>query len=205
MSGPTTVVAADLGGTTIKAARINTQGIAEETLRVPTPVRAGSETVLAAVAETAAMLTRPGTVAVGLCAPGLIDRAAGAVRFAGNIKPYDAPLARTVADRTHLPVTFEHDVRAATLAEQRLGRGNGCQDLLVVVLGTGMAAGIVNDGILTSGYRRSGKDAESAADVTARLKTDPATAGVWADATDALGSALAMTTVLSRRSSWLGA
>ncbi|WP_316762463.1 ROK family protein [Streptomyces herbicida] len=236
MGDSSTVVAVDLGGTTIKAARINAQGGAEERLRVPTPAGDGSEAVLAAVAETAAALTRPGTVAVGLCAPGLIDRATGVVRFAANLRLYDAPLARTVADRTRLPVTLEHDVRAATLAEQRLGSGNGCRDLLVVVLGTGVAAGIVSGGVLIGGaqamagefghicvhadgelcqcgqrgcveayaaaravvdrYRRHGKHADSAADVTARLKCDPAAAGVWAEATDALGRALAMTTVL---------
>lgn len=236
MSRPANVVAVDLGGTTIKAARFNAQGVAEESLRLATPSSQGPEAVVAAVVRAAAALVRLGTKAVGLCAPGLIDDAAGVVRFASNLGLRDTPLAAAVADRLRLPVTLEHDVRAACLAEQRLGLGTGVQDLLVVVLGTGVAAGIVSNGRLVRGtsgfagefghipvhadgehcacgqhgcleaylsasalvrrYRRTGGTADNAADITARLKTDPDAAQLWAEGTDALGRALVTSTVL---------
>ncbi|TQK42422.1 glucokinase [Streptomyces sp. SLBN-118] len=236
MRRPAHVVAVDLGGTTIKAARFNAQGVAEETLRLATPFSEGPEAVVAAVVRAATTLVRLGTAAVGLCAPGLIDDAAGVVRYASNLGLRDTPLTAAVADRLRLPVTLEHDVRAACLAEQRLGLGTGIQDLLVVVLGTGVAAGIVSSGRLLRGdkgfagefghipvhadgelcacgqhgcleayvsasalvrrYRRAGGIAENAADVTARLKTDPDAARLWAEGTDALGRALVATTVL---------
>ncbi|MER8012507.1 ROK family protein [Streptomyces sp. NPDC094149] len=236
MSTTSSVVAVDLGGTTIKAARLTVQGIAEETLRLPTPIKEGPEAILNAVAETAAALTRPHTAAIGLCAPGLVDSASGTIRFAANLQLRDAPLARQVTERTGLPVTLEHDVRAAALAEHRLGRGKELKDLLVIVLGTGVAAGIISGGHLIHGahsmagefghmsvqqdgelcdcgqhgcveayagaravvrrYCRAGRQALTAADVTARLETDHAAARVWDEATDALGRALASTTVL---------
>ncbi|MEV6655126.1 ROK family protein [Streptomyces sp. NPDC051219] len=236
MSRPANVVAVDLGGTTIKAARFNAQGVAEETLRLATPSCEGPEAVVAAVVRAATTLVRLGTAAVGLCAPGLIDDAAGVVRLASNLGLRQTPLAAAVADRIRLPVTLEHDVRAACLAEQRLGLGAGVQDLLVVVLGTGVAAGIVSNGQLVGGaqgfagefghipvhadgelcacgqhgcleayvsasalvrrYRRTGGIADNAADITARLKTDPDAARLWAEGTDALGRALVTTTVL---------
>lgn len=151
MSRPANVVAIDLGGTTIKAARFNAQGVTEESLRLATPSSEGPDAVVAAVVRTATALVRLGTRAVGVCAPGLIDDAAGVVRFASNLGLRDTPLAAAVADRLCLPVTLEHDVRAACLAEQRLGLGTGVQDLLVVVLGTGVAAGIVSNGQLVRG------------------------------------------------------
>ncbi|MFI1400420.1 ROK family protein [Streptomyces sp. NPDC020681] len=151
MSRPTDVVAVDLGGTTIKAARFDAQGVAEETLRLATPSSEGPEAVVAAVVRAAADLVSPSTAAVGLCAPGLIDAAAGVVRFAANLGLRETPLAAAVADRVRLPVTLEHDVRAACLAEQRLGLGGDVRDLLVVVLGTGVAAGIVCNGQLVGG------------------------------------------------------
>jgi glucokinase len=236
MARPANVVAVDLGGTTVKAARFNAQGAVEETLRLATPSSEGPEAVVAAVVRAATALVRPGIAAVGLCAPGLIDDAAGVVRYASNLGLRDTPLAAAVADRLCLPVTLEHDVRAACLAEQRLGLGAGVRDLLVVVLGTGVAAGIVSNGQLVRGdkgfagefghipvhadgepcacgqhgcleaylsasalvrrYRRTGGIAENAADVTARLKTDPDAARLWAEGTDALGRALVTTTVL---------
>lgn len=151
MSRPADVVAVDLGGTTIKAARFNAQGVAEETLRLATPSSEGPEAVVAAVVRAADGLVRPGTAAVGLCAPGLIDADAGVVRYASNLGLRETPLAAAVAHRLRLPVTLEHDVRAAGLAEQRLGLGAGVHDLLVVVLGTGVPAGIVSNDRLVRG------------------------------------------------------
>ncbi|MFG3309698.1 ROK family protein [Streptomyces wuyuanensis] len=236
MTRPAHVVAVDLGGTTIKAARYGAHGIAEESLRIPTPTRKGPDTVVAAVVQAATALVRPDVRSVGLCAPGLIDTDAGIIRFAANLGLRDTPLAAAVADAVRLPVTLEHDVRAACLAERQLGLGADVNDLLVVVLGTGLAAGIVSGGRLIRGasgtagefghipvhangelcacgqrgcaeayaaasalvrrYRRTGSSADTAADITARLDTDPDAARVWAEATDALGRALVTSTVL---------
>ncbi|MEU0397247.1 ROK family protein [Streptomyces sp. NPDC006208] len=151
MSRPADVVAVDLGGTTIKAARFDAQGVTEETLRLATPSSEGPQAVVAAVVRAATALVRVRTAAVGLCAPGLIDAGAGVVRYAANLGLRDTSLAAAVADRLRIPVTLEHDVRAACLAEQRLGLGADVQDLLVVVLGTGIAAGIVSNGQLVEG------------------------------------------------------
>ncbi|MEV4333373.1 ROK family protein [Streptomyces sp. NPDC049597] len=236
MTRPAHVVAVDLGGTTIKAARYDAHGTAEETLRLPTPSSKGPDAVLAAVVHVATALVRPGVRAVGLCAPGLIDTDAGIVRYAANLGLRDTPLAAAVVDAVHLPVTLEHDVRAACLAERQLGLGAGVNNLLVVVLGTGLAAGIVSDGRLIRGatgiagefghipvhadgelcacgqrgcveayaaagalvrrYRRTGNTADTAADITRRLDTEPAAARIWAEATDALGRALVTSTLL---------
>ncbi|MGW4169618.1 ROK family protein, partial [Streptomyces chartreusis] len=81
MTRPAHVVAVDLGGTTIKAARYDAHGIAEATLRLPTPSAQGQDAVVAAVVQTATALTRPGVRAVGLCAPGLINTETGVVRY----------------------------------------------------------------------------------------------------------------------------
>ncbi|MBT2393955.1 ROK family protein [Streptomyces sp. ISL-1] len=151
MTRPAHVVAVDLGGTTIKAARYNPHGTAEEILRLPTPSPNRPDAVVAAVVQAATALVRPGVRAVGLCAPGLIDTDAGIIRFAANLGLRNTPLAAAVADAVRLPVTLEHDVRAACLAERQLGLGAGVSNLLVVVLGTGLAAAIVSDGRLIHG------------------------------------------------------
>ncbi|MFD5016241.1 ROK family protein [Streptomyces chartreusis] len=236
MTRPAHVVAVDLGGTTIKAARYDAHGIAEETLRLPTPSAQGQDAVVAAVVQTATALTRPGVRAVGLCAPGLINTETGVVRYAANLGLRDASLAAAVAEAVSLPVVLEHDVGAACLAEQQLGLGTDVSDRLVVVLGTGLAAGVVSDGRLIRGgsgiagefghipvhadgelcacgqrgcveayaaaaavvrrYRRTGNSAQSAADITARLDTDPDASRIWDEATDALGRALVTSTLL---------
>lgn len=51
-------------------------------------------------------------------------------------------------------------------------------------------------GTLVRRYRRTGNTADTAADITQRLATEPAAARIWAEATDALGRALVTSTLL---------
>ena len=145
------VVGLDLGGTGIKGARLALDGGVLQRIAVPTPVTGGPTAVVEAVVEAARSLTRPDTIGVGVCSAGLVDTAAGVVRRAGNLGLRDVPIARIVHEAVGLPVTLEHDARAACLAEHRLGAGRGAEDLLLVVLGTGLSAGVLTGGRRVSG------------------------------------------------------
>ena len=144
-TAPGTLVAVDVGGTTIKAARLTLDGRLVERIDLPTPVAGGPEDVVAAVCDTAAALATRDVLAVGVCIPGLLDTDAGVVRWAPNLGLRDTPLAAAVAERVELPVVLRHDVRAALHAERVLGLG-AADDLLLLVLGTGIAAGLLVDG-----------------------------------------------------------
>lgn len=63
------------------------------------------------------------------------------------------PVRDVLSARLGLPVAVEHDVTAAGRAEWLLGAGRGVNDLLVVVIGTGIAAVVVADGRLVRGGR----------------------------------------------------
>jgi glucokinase len=146
-----TVVGLDLGGTGIKGARLALDGAVLQRIAVPTPVTGGPTAVVEAVVHVARSLARPDTIGVGVCSAGLVDTGAGVVRRAGNLGLRDVPLARIVHEAVGLPVTLEHDARAACLAEQRLGAGRGVEDLLLVVLGTGLSAGVLSGGRIVPG------------------------------------------------------
>ena len=145
------VVGLDIGGTGIKGARLTVHGMVVERLTVPTPVAEGPAAVVRAVVEVARTLARPHTIGVGLCTAGLVDPVAGVVRHSVNLGLRDVPLARAVREAVQLPVTLDHDARAACLAECRLGAGRDVQDLLLVVLGTGVSAGVVTGGRIAPG------------------------------------------------------
>ena len=51
-----------------------------------------------------------------------------------------------------MPVRLINDARAFTLAEARVGAGQGCSALVGVTLGTGVGGGVVLDGRLVLGY-----------------------------------------------------
>jgi glucokinase len=88
-----------------------------------------------------------GTAAgVGMVVPGLVDAEAGVARYAENLGWRDVPFAARLSEATGLPVSFDHDVRAAGAAEQQLGAGRGHRDVAFVPIGTGIAAALVLDG-----------------------------------------------------------
>jgi len=86
---------------------------------------------------------------VGIGVPGLVDAERGAVTHAVNlgVGPGGLALADRLQRRLNLPVVVENDVNAAACgvaAHLRLGR----VDLGYLSIGTGLAAGIVLDGVL---------------------------------------------------------
>lgn len=157
------VVAFDVGGTDVKAALVDADGRLVELVRVPTP-RAGAGAG-EAVVDTVAGLARefaeqhPGVVpaAAGLLVPGQVDEEAGVGVFAENLGWRDFPFRIRAADALGLPVSFSHDVRGAGEAERRLGAAAPYRDVVVVAIGTGIAAAIFVDGNLYAGGGLAGE------------------------------------------------
>jgi glucokinase len=138
------VIGIDVGGTTIKAARFGVDG--EPTQRASLPTPPGPE-VAAAVCDVARRLRCDDLAGVGVVVPGVVDRAAGVVRYAANVGWRDMPLRRLVQDELAVPVTVEHDVTAAALAEEAVVGGA----LFYVGLGTGVGGAFVADGVALRG------------------------------------------------------
>lgn len=101
-----------------------------------------------AVADFAADLAAAAApvTAVGLAVPGIVDEESGTVIEASNLGWHDVPVGALVNDRMGVPVTVCHDVRAAAVAEGLVGAARGCQDYLLLTLGTGVGAAVVLGG-----------------------------------------------------------
>ncbi|HEV2928104.1 MAG TPA: ROK family protein, partial [Propionibacteriaceae bacterium] len=157
------MAALDVGGTTIKGAVVDRDGTVMSRLRRPTPTRdSGPEEVLtailAAVDELTAAAPRGGGVrAVGLVVTGIVDERRGMAVHSENVGWRNVPVRSLVEQAAGLPVGFGHDVRAATLAEWRLGAGRGLEDLVFVPIGTGVSAGIIVQGRLITGDGYAGE------------------------------------------------
>ncbi|GAA0226103.1 ROK family protein [Cryptosporangium japonicum] len=145
MTGPS-VVTLDIGGTTIKGALVGADGRELVRLDRDTGASLGEAEVVSRVRAVAKELADAGTVGVGLSVPGIVDTAAGVARHAVNLGFRDTPLAALVAEEVGVPVVLEQDCRAAAVAESEIGLGRDARDLMVVVLGTGVAAGLIVDG-----------------------------------------------------------
>lgn len=140
------VVAVDVGGTTIKATRYAADGTPLAERSVPTPVAAGPGAVVDALRAVARELVVDGVRAVGVVVPGDVDAAGGIARYSANLGWRDVPLRTLVAAEVGVPTVLGHDVKAGALAERELGASHGVPDAVVVAIGTGIAAVAVAGG-----------------------------------------------------------
>lgn len=169
------ILGVDIGGTSIKAAVVDTRKgtLTTDVIRAKTPQPATPKGVVAAIGELAKKLKWNGPVGVGF--PGLIKH--GVVRRAPNL---DAAWVRhEIVDhlRRALGVSFVavgNDADAAGLAEARFGAGRGVRGTVVLVtLGTGIGSAVLHNGSLLPDTELGhlevgGQDAEKFASTVAR-------------------------------------
>jgi glucokinase len=150
------VIGVDVGGTTVKAALLDSDGHEFGRSGRPTPRHLGPdavvETTIDAIVELRAQVSAAARLrAVGLVVPGVVDAQQGIAVYATNIGWRQMPLRQVVAEAVGLPVVLDHDVRAAGLAELELGAGRGLQEVLFVALGTGVAAAVITRAQVSAG------------------------------------------------------
>jgi glucokinase len=151
------VVALDVGGTGIKCALVDAAGRVRHSERHATGRERGPDAVVTTILDIADGLVRTANAAglrpraVGVVVPGVTDEAAGVAVWSANLGFREVPLRQLVTDRLGLPAALGHDVRAGGLAEARLGAGRGYRHVLVVPIGTGIAAAHVVDGQVFTG------------------------------------------------------
>lgn len=151
------VLAVDVGGTAIKAEVLSPDLRTVLAAGAHTPTGDGHGALEAVTSLCHSMLAElPGAQrsqvrAVGLAVPGVVDTANGVARMSANLGWRGAQVAAPVAASVGLPVVLSHDVTAAGLAEWQHGAGRGVDDVLVVVIGTGIAAAVVAAGRLVTG------------------------------------------------------
>lgn len=151
------VVGIDLGGTKALAGVVAPDGAIRGQTKVSTRQRDDAKALLADVATAARTAVQAaglelGSVgAVGIGVPGPVDPDTGIVRTAPNLGWRDVPVRDLLQDSLGVPVIVDNDVRAATLAELRLGAGKGCSRVVTFFVGTGLGGGLVVDGRIYRG------------------------------------------------------
>lgn len=146
------VVAIDLGGTAIKAGRVNPGGVIEARTSRPTQSEAGAQRVLENIAAAAQSVMSKDTRAIALGSPGHVVPATGVVSWIENIACLNGvSLTDALADRFSLPVFIDNDATNATRGEFLFGAGRSAICLLGITLGTGVGGGLIVDGRVMRG------------------------------------------------------
>lgn len=152
-----TIVGIDIGGTTVKLAIVRTGDPHEILLRerVDTGANEPGLQIVARLADAVrAMLARTGQRAagVGVGCPGLIDNVGGIVELSANLPTFtNFPLAAELQKQLNVPVFIHNDAKAACLGEFQFGACQGCQNMVLLTLGTGVGGGVIVGGRLVTG------------------------------------------------------
>jgi glucokinase len=105
------------------------------------------------VADLALALLAPAPppAAVGVSLAALLDEQGVVVQWPNRPGWRGLAVKQILEARLDAPVTIEDDANAAALGEHRFGAGRGYRDLLVIMAGTGIGAGLILDGVLVRG------------------------------------------------------
>ena len=148
------VLAVDLGGTKVAVAAVSSRGRVEE--RVAEPVDTSSPDAPVEQIIRLARATAAGFTAAGVAVPGLV-RPDGSV-WAPNLPGWErVQLATLLRRRLRIPIVVESDRNAAVLGEAWRGAARGRKDVVALIIGTGIGAGILSGGrILRGAHQLSG-------------------------------------------------
>ncbi|MGZ3141749.1 ROK family protein [Lentzea chajnantorensis] len=155
------VVAVDIGGTETKAALVTGTSeavVAQKHARRATPAQL--EPLLDVLTELVDELrgaSEHEIDAVGIVAPGIVDEANGVGVYTTNLPWSEFPFSEVLTERLGVPVAFGHDVRAAGLAECRMGAAKGLRNAVIMPIGTGIAGALLLDGQIFSGGGYAGE------------------------------------------------
>jgi glucokinase len=140
---PRPIVAMDIGGTKIAAGVVDRRGTIRR--RVEEPVDGSVDQIVRIIESLEAS-----PEATGIAVPGLVRRD-GTV-WAPNLPGWeDVPLARLLKRRLRVPVLVESDRNAVVLGEAWRGAARGKRDVVALIVGTGIGAGILSGGHIVRG------------------------------------------------------
>jgi glucokinase len=144
------VLGVDVGGSKVAAALVDQSGSLFGLVRRATEHGGPKETldgisqVIGECIESSG-IPRSQVLGVGLGIPGLVDPEQGIGIASVNLGWRDVPVRDELQKRTGLPCGVENDVRAAALGEARFGAGRQAALQVFLVIGTGIAATLVQD------------------------------------------------------------
>nr|WP_142120875.1 ROK family protein [Rarobacter faecitabidus] len=146
-------VGIDIGGTKTQAVALADSG--EIAASVTLPTMRGEDAVLATTTSSVVALAATAGrelgefSSIGIGIPGHVDRVGGRVRNAVNLGVRSLELGPALRERFGIPVEIDNDVTAAAAGAAHLMSLSGTVAFLN--LGTGLAAGIVVDGVAWRG------------------------------------------------------
>jgi len=147
------VIGVDIGGTSTAGAVTDLRGRILARVTRPTDRHDGQAAVdtLCAVLDALVAHTTSPLLGIGISTPGLVDSARGIVRYAANLGWHDFDLRGILQERYPAPVYVANDTNLAALGERFFGAGCGVSDMVIIMVGAGIGAGVIINGEIYHG------------------------------------------------------
>lgn len=139
----------DLGGTTVKIAAFNWEGTLLSKWEIPTVTENAGSRILPDIADSVLKyckenaISAENVIGLGIGVPGAVDRN-GVVAACDNLGWNRTDVVDTLYRLTGFPVKAGNDANLAALGEA--WKGSGCDNMVLITLGTGVGGGIIIDG-----------------------------------------------------------
>lgn len=148
-----TYIGVDLGGTNIRAAKVDEEGNILQILKDSSEPDKGVDHVMNKMINLIESIDDyDECVGIGLGIPGPIDTINGKIIVSTNLpKLVGYPIAEHISKHFNKPVFMDNDVKVAALGEAVLGGGKGYPIVYYVTISTGIGGALVIDKNVISG------------------------------------------------------
>ena len=150
-------IAADLGGTNLRMAAVDSAGNIVSRKRMSTPSDGKQEDIVSAILTVINEFKRElaGSyqfAAFGAAMPAIVNSQAGVILRSPNLPELnDLDFEARFSRELGIPVVLENDANSAAVGERWKGAAQGVRNSIHVTLGTGVGGGIIIDGTLVRG------------------------------------------------------
>ena len=151
----------DVGGTTVKLAFFDETGFMLDKWEIPTNTENNGTQILPDIADSVKNYLNKNDIAsesilgLGIGVPGPVN-GKGVVNKCINLGWGVFNIHEALSQLTGFPVKAGNDANVAALGECWKGGGQGCENMVMATLGTGVGGGIVIDGKVLFGAHGSG-------------------------------------------------
>ncbi len=158
------IIAIDLGGMSAKGAIFSLAGELLYEDRTKTNQSDGFEGTVENVSALIKRMadgygcTMDEVKAVGVGAPGIVDRSSGVILRWSNYNWNNVPFAKRLSERIGKEVVISNDANVAALGEAKFGASAKYQSSILLTIGTGVGGGMIFDGKIIEGYRSAGAE-----------------------------------------------
>jgi glucokinase len=147
-------IGVDLGGTNVRAARVDRDGGLTGHRKVRTD---SASDVPELVAGLCLELFDGDVEAIGVGIPGRIDQDGRTILSAGYLDLAGPRLGETLAAALSLPVILDNDAHMALVAELEMGAAAGVDHVVMIAVGTGIGGAVAIDGRVLRGRGNAGQ------------------------------------------------